>query len=349
MSTNPTERVSVIVLAYGEEAHLSSCIDAILCSVDDTGQPLIVEVILVDNGAPDAVARLPADPRLTIVRPSGNLGFAGGCNLGAARSGGSRLTFVNSDAIVEPDAIARLTSALDDPQVGAVSGSVRLADQPARMNTAGNPVHYLGVVWAGSFGELARDHHSSTDIASVTGAFFAVRRAVWEQVAGFDERYFAYHEDADLSLRLWQQRFQVRYEPNAVAIHFYEFSRNRSKQYLLERNRWITVLTVFPRQVVMGTIPVAVIFESLVCSIALVQGWLPDKLRSYGWLIRNRRYLRERRRHVQSVNQMTPVQFSDLLSSRIEPGGLERPPGLSILNLLLSSYWRGLRLLLRDR
>ena len=145
---------------------------------------------------------------------------------------------------------------------------------------------------------------------------------------------------SDLSLRSWQRGLRVRYEPRAVARHFYVFSRNPSKQYLLERNRWITVLTVFPRRALTVTLPIAPLFEVLVCVVAAAQGWLPDKLRSYGWLINNRRYLRERRRQVQSDSTLSDDAFLSKLSSRIEPTGLDRPPGLALLNVVFHAYWQ---------
>jgi GT2 family glycosyltransferase len=338
VTANGPAEISVIVLAYGAEPYLGDCLDAVLASVDDRGRPLALELILVDNGAA-AVAGIEPDARLTVVRPAENVGFAGGCNLAAARAAGRELVFVNSDAIVEPVAIWALSSVLSDSGTGIVSGSVRLADQPDLMNTAGNPVHYLGVVWAGSFGEPAQWHTHPVDIASASGAFFGVRRSTWIRLGGFDDRYFAYHEDTDLSLRAWQQGYRVRFEPTAIASHHYEFSRNPRKQYLLERNRWSTVLTGFPRPVLVGVIPAMLAFEIPLCLLALTQGWLPDKLKAYRWLIANRGYLKRRRSRIQGLNTMSAADFYALLAAEIEPAAIERPQGLRLLNRLLHLYW----------
>lgn len=332
--------VSIVILAYGIEAHLADCVAAVLRSRDHTGSPVDLELIVVDNGASAAVALVPADDRIRVISPPRNLGFAGGCNLGARAARGEYLVFVNSDAIAEPGAVAALTTALGPPDVGIVSASVRLADTPELMNTAGNPVHFLGVAWAGSFGESFTRHRERTDIASATGAMFALKATTWRALGGFDDEYFAYHEDVDLSLRSWQRGLRVQFEPAAVALHFYVFSRNPMKQYLLERNRWITVLTVFPRPALTAALVAAPLFELLLCGVAAMQGWLPDKLRSYRWLITHRRYLRERRCRVQRESTITDAAFLRLLSSRIEPAGLERPPGLGVLNAVLATYWK---------
>lgn len=331
--------VSAIVLGHGPEPHLDACVRSVLSSVDDDGDPLHLELIVVENGARDAVAALPADPRIIRVEPGTNLGFAGGCNAGVTRARGQVFVFVNSDAAVAPTAISALIQALDDPEIGMVTGSVRLAEQPGLMNTAGNPVHFLGFSWAGGFHDPQQRHAHAGEVTSVSGAFFAVRRASWVDLGGFDEQFFAYHEDVDLSLRVWQRALKVRYEPSAVACHHYEFSRSRRKQFLLERNRWITVLTVFPARILLAVLPAMLAVEIPLCALALKQGWLPDKLRGYWWLLVHSRYLRRRRARVQVMNRLGASEFADLLATRIEPAMLDQPPGLSLLNAGLRLYW----------
>ncbi len=343
MQTGLAPRVSVIVLAYGAEPYLKSCVTAVLASVDEAGCGVDLELILVDNGSHAAVAAISPDPRVILVQPSTNLGFAGGCNAGAAQARGRDLVFLNSDAIVAPGAVHALAAPLADQELGMVTGAIRLADQPQLMNTVGNPVHYLGFVWAGSFGEPQEQHASRVDVTSVSGAFFAVRRDLWVDLGGFDEHFFAYHEDTELSLRVWQRGLRVRYEPSAAAYHHYEFSRNTTKQFLVERNRWITVLTVFPTKVLVGILPALLVFEVPLWGLALKQGWLSDKFRSYGWLIAHRRYLRQRRSQVQRANRIATADFCRLLSARIEPAMVERPPGLSVLNVALQLYWSAVR------
>jgi GT2 family glycosyltransferase len=337
--TGDDPTIAVIVLAHGDEPYLGPCLQTVLASVDSDGRPLPISIRLVNNGSP-AVAGLPADPRVEVLTPDRNLGFAGGCNFGVEGSTARTLVFVNSDALLAPEAVYRLAAELRDDTVGLVSGGVRLATQPESMNTVGNPVHYLGLVWAGGYGEPASQHRRTTDIASVTGAFFATRAATWHTLGGFDERYFAYHEDADLSLRCWQAGYRVRFVPEAVAWHHYEFSRTPTKQYLLERNRWITLLTDFPAPLLAAiAIPLAA-FEIAVAAAAVRQGWFADKLRSYRWLLRHRSYLRARRARVRGANRISTREFASLLSARIEPAILGPIPGLWVANAALAAYWK---------
>ncbi len=225
--------VTVVMLAYGDEPVLHAAVRSVL---DSDG--VDVTVVLVDNGCTsDAVRTLPPDPRLTVRTPAENLGFAGGVNHGAAGTTTTYLALVNSDAEVRPDALAALVRVAERPDVGIASGSIRLADRPDTMNSAGNPVHVVGLSWAGAYGEPATAHTTEQDIASASGAGLVLRRELWERLGGFEDTYFAYHEDVDLSWRTWQLGLRVVFVPDAVVLHHYEFSRNARKMFLLERNR----------------------------------------------------------------------------------------------------------------
>ena len=207
-------QVSVIILAYAEEPLLAQCVGAALESLE-----VEVEVVLVNNGS-SSISDVGPDPRLRIVTPADNTGFAGGCNLAASHATFDTLVFANSDLIVRPDAIALLSARLDADTVGLVTGAVLLPGEPLMVNSIGNPIHYLMFSWAGSFGEPFASHDTEEKVAGISGAFFACRRDHWDQLRGFDPTFFAYAEDADLSLRTWQAGKSVVFEPRApLSIH----------------------------------------------------------------------------------------------------------------------------------
>ena len=246
-------RATAIVLAYGAEPHLEDCVRSLLASTS-----VSLDVIVVDNDASvEAIASVEGLPSVHIVRPGMNTGFAGGCNLGAKGATAPVLVFVNSDAVVDASCVAALVTALLDPDAGLVCASVRLADNPEVVNAVGNPVHFLYFSWAGGFGDAADQHAQPGTVASITGATFAVRREFWDQLGGFDEKYFLYQEDVDLSMRTWLAGKQVRYVPTAISLHNYEFGRADAKFYYLERNRLINLLTFPERRTLVRIAPLA--------------------------------------------------------------------------------------------
>jgi GT2 family glycosyltransferase len=335
---SPTEggSTSVIVLAYGAEELLSQCVQAILNS-----SGVDVEVVVVNNGAdPLRLQELAGLPGVRVVNDGTNLGFAGGCNYGSRHCRRPNLAFVNSDAIVGQDCIGNLVAALADRTIGLVSGSIRLAEQPDTVNSVGNPVHFLYFSWAGAMGDPATDHDQPATIASISGATFAARRDFWEQLGGFDSTYFLYGEDVDISLRTWQLGYRVVFEPRAVSVHHYHFSRNPEKFYYLERNRLISLSTLPEASTLMRIAPTVVGVEAALLFTAARAGWLPQKLRSYRWLVRNRRYLRTRRRDAQARRRVPDSVLAPLLSAH-----MDIPPGFGMsapepADRALASYWR---------
>lgn len=338
-----TPRVTAVVLAYGDEPLLTRCVASLLASSDAD-----VDVVLVDNGCttPGAVDSLAAEPRVTLLRPGHNLGYAGGCNAGAAAATGEILMFVNADAVADPGAAVTLARAVDEPRVGLATGSVRLLDEPDLLNAAGNPLTIAGVVWAGHFREPATSHRTNRPVAVISGAAFAARREVWDSLGGFDDAHFAYHEDTDLSVRAWQRGYEVVYVADAVVLHRYEFSRNPRKHYLLERNRLLNLAVLWQARTLLLLAPALVAFELAVLATATVQGWLPAKLDGYRWLWVNRRHVRDRRRRVQAERRVPDRDLVPLLTPRIAATNVDLPPGAGLANALLSAYWAVVRRLI---
>jgi GT2 family glycosyltransferase len=245
--------------------------------------------------------------------------------------------------VVEPGTIARLVEELDRPDVGIAAGSVRLAQDPATLNSNGNMVHVLGLSWVGGFGER-ETRTEPTDSAGAMGACVLLRRAHWEKLGGFFEAYFAYHEDAEISIRTWQQGLRVVSVPDAICVHEYEFSRNPNKLYLVERNRIMFLLTLWSLRALLLLGPALFALEVAMVLLAAKQGFLRAKLRGYGWLWSNRSAVRARRRRVRSTVTVPDRVWMRVLTDRLDtplidvPRIVQRP-----LNAVMRVYWRIVR------
>ncbi|MBF0686344.1 MAG: glycosyltransferase [Cellulomonas sp.] len=334
--------VDVVMLAYGDEPYLDEAMSAVVASAG-----VRAHLTLVDNGTTRGdLDELCARTGATLLRPGRNLGFTGGVNRGLAEGRSPYVALVNSDAIVAPDALARLVAVAADPAVGIASGDVRLADDPQTMNSAGNPLHVLGLSWAGGLGEPATSHSEPGDVASASGAGLVLRREVWHLLRGFPEEFFAYQEDLELSWRTWQAGMRVRYVPDAVVVHYYAFGRHASKMYLLERNRLLFVLTTYgARTLALLALPLLA-FELAMLVVATAQGWGRQKLRGWWWVLRHAAWVRSRRRWVQQQRAVPDRDLVQLWVTRFDPAVLPLPPGAGILQSALAGYWRAVRPLL---
>lgn len=327
--------VSVVVPAFGVEPWLERAVASALAS---TG--VETEVIVVDNGGTGGTTeRLAAMERVTLVRPGSNLGFAGGCNAGLARAKGDVVFFLNQDAVLEPDALSHLAEVALEPGVGAASGSVRLADDPGRMNSWGNPMHFLGFSWSGGFGEPVRPDDVRREVTGASGTAMAVRRSLFEELGGFADDYFAYHEDLEFSIRCWLRGLTVAYVPDAVVTHRYEMSRNPSKFYLLERNRLFLVASLYERRTLALLFPALLATELGMLAVALQAGWLRQKLAGWRWLWRHRDKVRARRRLLQEERVMGDRQLAPHLTSHFDAGNLLMPEWARPLDAVVAAYW----------
>lgn len=334
--------VTVVVLAHLDEPWVERSVEAALASAG-----VGVDVVLVDNGCTSgAVELLRGRAGVTVVTPKHNLGFSGGCDAGAAVATGDYLALVNADAVVGPDALRRLVDVAARPDVGIASGSIRLAEDPSRINSAGNPLHLLGLSWAGGLGEPAAEHAAPRDVASASGAGLVLRRSLWDALGGFAPQYFAYHEDTDLSWRCWQRGLRVVYVPDAVVVHRYEFSRNPRKLYLLERNRLLFLLTAHETRTLLLLAPPLLALELAMLLLALSQGWAGGKVRGWWWLLRHAGWVRSRRRLLQAERTRGDAELAHLLTAELSTTAVDLPAALPVLNLLLRAWWWAARRLL---
>lgn len=331
-------RLDAVVLAWGEEPYLVECVQAVL---DSDG--VAVQVVLVDNGADAAAVAAAADlDGVRLLVPGSNTGFAGGCNLGVAASSAPFLALVNSDCLVAPDALAALVAEAQRPGTGPVMASVRMAQEPAVINSAGNPVHVLGVSWAGRLGET-EERSEAYDVTAASGACLVLARELWDSLGGFDAEYFAYVEDTELSLRALRTGRQPRCVPSAVARHHYEFSRNSMKMYLLERNRLMMIATLWSPRALVLLAPLLAVLELGILAQALAQGWAGGKVRGWWWLLRHTAHVRARRTQLRAEAVVPDAEWMRALTATLDPQVIGSVRATRAVNVVLSTWWRLVR------
>lgn len=339
MSDRPT--LGVVVLAYGDEPWLAACVESVLASRD-----VDLDLVVVDNGCrADDLEPVAKRDDLRVLRPGTNTGFAGGCNLGARHVCGEHVALVNSDCLVDPDTLAALAAVARDPGVGPVMASIRFADRPEVLNSGGNPVHVLGTCWAGGIDE-PETRTEPYDVAAASGACLLLRREVWDRLGGFDEEYFAYLEDTELSLRCRRLGLTARCVPTARALHHYEFSRNPRKMYLLERNRLVMVTTLWSGRALVLLAPFLLALEGALLLLATAQGWRREKVEGWRWMLHHREHLRRRRRLLSAERQVPQREWLAVLTPELAPHVVGSAAAARAVNVVLGGYWRVVRRLL---
>lgn len=235
--------VSVIVVNYRGADDTITCLRALRDKLDYPAERL--QVVCVDNASGDGSAdRIRGVPGVEVVEAPANLGFAGGCNLGAQHATGSVLAFLNNDA--RPDA-HWVSAAVDvlrkEPTVAAVASKV-LDWDGTNIDFVDGGLTWFGMGYKRHAGEPDDGSHDQPrDVLFATGSAMFVRAEVYRKLGGFDERFFMFYEDVDLGWRLNLRGWRVRYEPRSLAYHRHHASMskvdtedNARELFLLERN-----------------------------------------------------------------------------------------------------------------
>jgi GT2 family glycosyltransferase len=317
--------LSVIIVGFGDSPHLASVIDHLSLS-----SGISLEIIVVDNGVDHRQLEQLNTSKVRVIGPPINRGFAGGCNLGASGAVGRNVAFVNPDLFVTPGTLAALGSALDQGVADVACGVLTEPDSGNEINSAGNPVHYLGFSWAGREGSAAPG--AVTEVTAASGALMAVRTEWFRQLGGFCEPMFAYYEDAELSLRTWLSGGRVVCVGAARATHHYEPNRHSTKWMLAERNRhWLTA-TLFSTRHLVAAAPLLVCVEIAIAIWMHSTGLGASKRAAWRWIWTNRRLISERRRTLSAERSNWPSNLSRLATGM--PGtasGVRVPAWASIL------------------
>jgi GT2 family glycosyltransferase len=275
-----------------------------------------------------------------VVDAGGNVGFAAGCNVGAREAKGDVLVFLNPDTVVAPGAIAQLTATLDDPEIGIAMARLRLLDRPGLLNSRGTEVHVGGIAWAGGFGEPVEEVDELRDVAGPSGAAMAIHGETFRGLGGFTEELFMYQEDLLLGWKARLAGLRVVVDPRADVYHDYEYDRNTGKQYLLERNRLVFVLSTYSGRLLLLLGPVLLALELGLAVQAGREGWLRDKVRGWAWCARHAGWLIRQRRATQRLRCVPDRDVAAVLTPTLSPAMISIPAAARTANRAIEAYWR---------
>jgi GT2 family glycosyltransferase len=246
--------ISVVVVTWNRRNLLRSCLQSL--TQQDLNQPF--EVVVVDNGSDDGSPEMVLSDygkttrfRLELIRNRENRGFCAANNQGFRASDSEFVALLNNDAEAEPDWLRKLATAFEGrPDVGMAASKILVHEDPRRIDKAGHLIYPDGQNRGRGSGELDVGQYDRVEeILWPDGCAAMYRRAMLDQIGGFDEEFFAYADDAELGLRAQIAGWKCLYIPGAVVRHHRGATlglRSSRRLELIERNRLLLAAKLFP-------------------------------------------------------------------------------------------------------
>ncbi len=239
-------KLSVVILNYNVRYFLELCIKSVEAAITD----IDAEIIVVDNNSPDDSCEMVKTlfPNVKLIQNTLNSGFSKGNNIGVAQARGDYLCILNPDTVVAEDTFTTLLEFADKTKDVGIIGC-RLIDGnglylPESKRNVPTPLVSLKKIF-GSSGTYYANHLKEHDVGNVdilVGAFMIIKKSIYDGIGGFDEDYFMYGEDIDLSYKVLKAGFQNQYFGQSTIIHFKGESTPKDKIY---RKRFYDAMGIF--------------------------------------------------------------------------------------------------------
>ncbi len=244
--------MAAVIINYDSGPHLRNCLAEIGRAAGDA----FAEVIVVDNASRDDSLGGVAEkyPDVKLVLNSRNRGYGTACNQGFLETTAQFICLLNPDVVPAPGSLAQMADAMAAaPEVGVLGPLLNNPDGsiypscrvvPNMVVAVGHAI--FGLVtpnnpFTRAYQLLDVSHAEQREVDWVSGAAMMVRREAFEQVSGFDERYFMYVEDVDLCNRIRKAGWKAMYFPHARMMHHVAGS-SRRKPYRMIFHHHVSLL-----------------------------------------------------------------------------------------------------------
>ena len=275
--------VSIIVVTWNGRAYVEACLEAVAAQVG-----VGAETIVVDNGSTDGTTDLVRDrfPDVRVVALPENRGFAAGNNAGAAIARGEFLAFLNNDAVPEPTWLRALRAGVHASSgfLLATSRIVYMHDSSV-IDSAGDGLFRAGGAFKRHHGAPMHVADKSGEVFGMCGAACLIGRQVFEELGGFDEDFFASHEDVDLSYRARLRGYRCRYVADAVVRHHGSATLGRITEFAVfhgQRNLEWMYFKNTPGSLLVRTLPAHLMYNAAAAAHFARLGLLGAFLRAKG-------------------------------------------------------------------
>ncbi len=245
--------LSIVIVNYNVRYFLEQCLQ----SVVDACTKINAEIIVVDNNSKDDSCTMITNkfPQVILIANKKNTGFSTANNQGVAIAKGEYVLILNPDTVVAEDTFTKIIKFAKSKNNLGILG-VKLVDGNGKFlpeskrgiptpKVSFNKLTGISSKQTGKYYATHLQHDESGVIEILVGAFMLIKRSVYNEVNGFDEDYFMYGEDIDLSYKVYKKGYQNYYYSDTQIIHYKGESTNKNSKYL---NHFYGAMKIFYRK-----------------------------------------------------------------------------------------------------
>ncbi len=328
--------VSIIILNYNGEEFLENCLESIF---RETKQDY--EVIVVDNNSPDKSGEKFSKKyqECNFILNNQNVGVSEGLNIGIRNAKGKFIVLLNNDLIVAPKWLDYLFEAYQKKGEGLYQPKFLKMRDKSIIDSAGNLINIFGFGFSREKGKKdLLQYNEIEEIGFAAGTCLFCSKEIFDKVGLFDEKLFAYNEDLDLGWRARLLNYKSYYIPKSVVYHYgsAQWKWSGEKFYLLERNRWVVLLSNYNIKTIVKLMPSLLVIEAVLLLFFTKKRMLLKKLRSYGGIIKLSNHIKKRRELNKKIRNVGDDEIFKSFSCTIEtPLEVSKTEGIDKFNKLL--------------
>lgn len=313
--TAPSKRPVVVVPNWNGMDGLEKCLDSL------QAQTLKPHIIVVDNGSQDGSVEFIRHnyPDIELIEHTTNKGYAGGVNPGFRRAielGADYAAPFNNDAVADVKWLETLVGYLNAHENTGIAACKLLSSNGTHLDSTGDYYTTWGLPYPRGRGESDTcAYDSQTDIFAASGGASLYRVSMLKQIGLFDEDFFAYYEDVDLSFRAQLAGWKVAFVPEARAYHAIGATSGKIRGFTtyqtIKNLPWLLVKNV-PARLLLAMLPRFALAQTMFVGRALLRGQIGATIKGIGvGLVLLPKKLIERRR-IQK-NRKVPVGYIDIM------------------------------------
>lgn len=353
MNLKPVHSISAVIINHNGGQEILNCIDALFNQSFALEQILVVDNASTDNSPGQITKKY---PEVDIIRLDENYGPAVARNVGLKKVDSKQVLFLDDDVYVSPDCIRILHDSYRTYAPAMVCPRIVFYDTPKIVQCDGAELHYICMMrLLNAYKPLAELPSSPHEVGACISACILVNKEIVLACGGFDESYFFYHEDLELSLKLRSSGHLIFCDPGATAYHdpgkgttglSYRYGITlypKKRAYYTILHRLLTLLIHYRKRTFIVISPVLLLYETALFVMAVKRGWIKSWYHAIKWIFLNKQMIIAKRKQVQTRRA---AHDRDILSGGDLPftaGFIEKRPEQIIVKLLsyiLNKYWQ---------